>query len=248
MTRVRTDNVFGTITDNPLTNVATTMNSAGLANLAAVSSKEAIIILDPNRVSGAPEIVVVTAHTGSATSATIQRGQFGTAARQHASGTAWVHGPIAGNATTYATAADDQGDYVPMDAWESYTPTLANITLGNGTVVAAFQRIGRTIHYRIKFTFGSSSSMGSNPTVTLPVACIAAYGAETDTLGQVQISDAGTADFVGIARLVNTTTVRLMVVGVAGTYGNHVGFTATVPMTWATNDGFAVVGTYEAAS
>lgn len=92
--RIRTDNVFGTTTDNPLTAGATTMNSAGLANLAAVSSAHAVIVLDPNRVGGAPEIVIVTAHTGSATSATITRGAHGTTARQHAQGTSWVHGAI----------------------------------------------------------------------------------------------------------------------------------------------------------
>lgn len=89
--RIRTDNVFGTVTDNPLTNSATTLNSAGLANLAAVSSAHAIIVLDPLRAAGAPEAVIVTAHTGSATSATITRGAYGTSARQHAQGTLWVH-------------------------------------------------------------------------------------------------------------------------------------------------------------
>lgn len=89
--RIRTNNVQGTVTDNPLTNVATTLNSAGLANLAAVSSAHALIILDPLRVAGAPEMVIVTAHTAAATSATISRAAYGTSARQHNSGTAWVH-------------------------------------------------------------------------------------------------------------------------------------------------------------
>lgn len=94
MARLRSNNVFGTITDNPLTNVATSLNSAGLANLIAVTGSDtAVITLDPNRVNGAPEIVYVTAHTASATSATILRGQEGTAARQHPSGTFWVHAP-----------------------------------------------------------------------------------------------------------------------------------------------------------
>lgn len=88
--RIRDNNVFGTTTDNPLTNVATTLNSAGLANLSAVASNHAVLVLDPLRVAGAPEIVIVTAHTGAATSATITRGAYGTSARQHASGTLWV--------------------------------------------------------------------------------------------------------------------------------------------------------------
>lgn len=248
MTRVRTDNVFGTITDNPLTNVATTMNSAGLANLAAVSSKEAIIILDPNRVSGAPEIVVVTAHTGAATSATIQRGQFGTSARQHASGTAWVHGPIAGNATTYATAADDQGDVLPVDGWESWTPTFTNFTLSNGTINhALFIRLGRTIFYRLAVTLGSSSSMGTEPAFSLPVERSASYVA-LQPIGWANLGDTGTADNAGVVFAHSTTTARLKVFGAAATYVTTPAVTATVPFTWGTGDTFSCSGFYEAAT
>lgn len=108
--RVRTDNVFGTTTDNPLTNVATTLNSAGLTNLAAVSSAHAVIILDPLRASGAPEVVIVTAHTASASSATVTRGAYGTSARQHASGTLWVHAPTREDFIQILTAATRPSD------------------------------------------------------------------------------------------------------------------------------------------
>ena len=153
-----------------------------------------------------------------------------------------------GAATSFARSNHVHKGVVANEAWTSFTPTLANITLGNGTLVASYHRLGRTIHYRVKLTFGTTSAMGTNPTITLPVAASATYGAETDTLGMMQIADSGTADFAGIARLVNTTTVRLMVLGVAGTYANHIGFTALVPMTWTTADSFSVYGTYEAAS
>jgi hypothetical protein len=112
MARIRTNNVFGTTTDNPLIAGAVTMNSAGLANLAVVAgSDEALITLDPNRVNGAPEIVRVTAHTGSATSATIVRGAFGTAARSHPLGTEWEHAPVAGP----RPAAGTVGDFIAAD-------------------------------------------------------------------------------------------------------------------------------------
>ena len=88
--RIRDNNVFGTVTNNPLTNVGTTLNSAGLANLSAVSGDHAVLVLDPLRLAGAPEIVIVTAHTGGASSATVTRGAYGTTARQHAAGTLWV--------------------------------------------------------------------------------------------------------------------------------------------------------------
>src|SRR3990172_3204400 len=97
MSRIKTAFLSGTITDNPLSAVATTINSAALANLPAIASPDiAVLVLDPAGSAGAPEVVWVTAHTGSATSATILRAQEGTSAREHASTIPWVHGP-----TTY---------------------------------------------------------------------------------------------------------------------------------------------------
>lgn len=249
MTRVRTDNVFGTITDNPLLVGATTMNSAGLANLAAVSSAEAFITLDPNRVAGAPEIVVVTAHTGSATSATIQRGQFGTTARQHASGTQWVHGPIASNATSYATLADDQGDFVPMNEWGTWTPTYTGFTLGNGTVVARFIRAGRSIHFRIRVILGTTSSVSGAIRFSLPVEADNTYDSFfTDVLGHGVILDTGAAIFACVALAATTSTAELEAFDAGSTYLKTAGVSSTVPMTWTTGDGFSVEGTYEAAT
>lgn len=133
MARLRSNNVFGTTTDNPLTNVATSFNSAGLANLVAVTGSDtAVIILDPNRVNGAPEIVYVTAHTGSATVATISRGQEGTAARQHPSGTFWVHGATAAElgigTAGYAQVTANQGGITTEVDLTSLTVTFTTVT------------------------------------------------------------------------------------------------------------------------
>lgn len=127
--RVRTNNVFGTTTDNPLTNVATTMNSAGLANLAAIATQHAVITLDPLRVSGAPEYVIVTAHTGSATSATITRGAYGSTARQHPLGTLWTHAPLTEDFILICTSATRPSDpYEGQGIYETDTNKLAFYT------------------------------------------------------------------------------------------------------------------------
>lgn len=94
MARIRTAFISGTIDDNPLTIGATTLTADELANLAVVASPDiAAIILDPQGTAGDPEVVHVTTHTSSATSATISRGREGSDARQHAQDVAWVHGP-----------------------------------------------------------------------------------------------------------------------------------------------------------
>lgn len=89
--RIRGNNAYGVTTDNPLAVGATTFNSTSLTLLPAVAAAHAIVVLDPKRVFGQPEIVVVTAHTGLSTSATITRAQYGTVARSHPVGTAWAH-------------------------------------------------------------------------------------------------------------------------------------------------------------
>lgn len=93
--RVRQLAIGGLVEDNPLTNVATTLTSAGLAAVTGgiTSAQHMAIILDPDGIDGAPEVSYITALTAAAGSATVVRGQEGTTARQHAAGTPWVHGP-----------------------------------------------------------------------------------------------------------------------------------------------------------
>lgn len=89
-TRRRYGFFSGTITDNPLTIGATTLNSAGLAAFPTVSSAEYVALsLDP--LSTNPEIVWMTSHNFGQTTGIIVRGQESTTARQHASGTRWSH-------------------------------------------------------------------------------------------------------------------------------------------------------------
>lgn len=92
MARLYQSFIGGEISDNPLTSGATTLNSAALAAMQAVASPDTMVIcLDPDGINGAPEYVTVTAHTASATTATIVRGAMGTTAREHRQGLEWVH-------------------------------------------------------------------------------------------------------------------------------------------------------------
>jgi microcystin-dependent protein len=78
----------GTISDNPLTDVATSVTSTAFASLPVVSAPDVMkLVLDPEGVAGDPEIVTVTAHTSSSTSVTVTRGSNN---RQHLISTKWV--------------------------------------------------------------------------------------------------------------------------------------------------------------
>lgn len=156
--RIRTDSVFGTVTDNPLTAGAVTLNSAGLVNLAAVASDHAIVILDPLRTAGAPEIVIVTAHTAAASSATITRGAYGTTARSHAAGVLWIHAPTIEDTIRIVTSGTRPSDpYKGQGIFETDTnkfvmyggtdwaPRDAGGTLGYAQVVADQTGITTTV-------------------------------------------------------------------------------------------------------
>lgn len=130
MARLRSDFKNGTITDNPLTNVATTINSAAFANLPTVSGDELTLILDPTGSAGAPETVKVTAHSAAATSVTVARGQEGSSARQHASGTTWRHSSTAADFITVCTSSTrpTTGLYEGRLIYETDTDLLATYT------------------------------------------------------------------------------------------------------------------------
>lgn len=234
--RIRTDNVYGTLSA-ALGGAAgdLTMNSAGLANLAAVSSAHAVIVIDPLRTGGAPEIVVVTAHTGSATTATITRGAYGTTRRAHALGTLWVHAPTREDFIQILTTATRPSDphrgqlifetdtdalvgrsvtdvwieLMRLGAWQTYTPTLTQSGAVAKTVnYARFARLGRTIVAAGEMTVTGAGTAGVGIVIGLPVA--ASFGSGR-TLGGGSVFDAS-AGLVYTAmpdRSGSTTTFRL---------------------------------------
>jgi hypothetical protein len=133
-------------------------------------------------------------------------------------------------------------------AWVAYTPSFSNFTLGNGTVSAFFTRIGRTVIARVRIVLGSTSSMGSFPNLSLPVASKTGLPYPTLGSGILIIEDAGTRDFFGKMRITSTTTADFVTDLVQGT-GIGVAFlNATTPMTWAVNDALNFQIIYEAGA
>jgi hypothetical protein len=104
--RVRRNNMAGAITDNPLSSVATTINSATFSDLPVIdATNHLILILDPLESAGPAEIVRVTAHTAAATSVTVVRAVEGSSARSHILGTTWYHGPVTSDTIEVLTSA-----------------------------------------------------------------------------------------------------------------------------------------------
>lgn len=96
----------GVITDNPLSSVATTINSALFADLPVIdATNHMILILDPLETAGPAEIVRVTVHTAAATSITVTRAVEGSSARSHILGTTWYHGPVTSDTVEVLTSS-----------------------------------------------------------------------------------------------------------------------------------------------
>lgn len=135
-------------------------------------------------------------------------------------------------------------------AWSTYTPTLTNITLGNGTLAGRYRAVGKTVDFLITLTFGSTTSItGSNSKMTLPVTALSGNWTSGDCAGYDTSANqwfplciftaaagggASTADF--LIKTYNTS---------AGS--NAVTISSSAPFTWATGDVLTIRGKYEAA-
>ena len=141
------------------------------------------------------------------------------------------------------TAAEVNTYLQQRDAWTSFTPTLTNVTEGNGTKTAYYNRIGRIIHWHVIFTLGSTSAITGSPNVALPVTAARTLQRPTDGMLFV-----GGFLHACMAYMSSTSVVTLLALDTSTTYGRHTSISATVPGTWTTSDYFACGGTYEAAA
>lgn len=108
------------------------MNSPELASLPAITTAGdyAVAVLDPNGVSGPPEVVYITYHAATDTWAQIERNPAGEGAtpRSHVQGESWLHGPVV---TDFGSGGG--GTQVPGILASSATPTPKRIM---GTLAA----------------------------------------------------------------------------------------------------------------
>lgn len=132
-------------------------------------------------------------------------------------------------------------------SWQTWAPTLTNITAGNATTEYKYIQIGKTVFFRIRFTLGTTSSIGTGPTISLPVTALASYSAG-DMEVAIGLAVSGATEVQIQGELNSTTTIRPVLVGTATTYAGPRGFfTAAVPGAWTTGNFFTLQGTFEAA-
>jgi hypothetical protein len=149
-----------------------------------------------------------------------------------------------------ATAIEALGDAIDTSvgegllAWQSYTPTFTNFTLGNGTINRAeYAHLGKLVFLEVVVTLGSTSAVSGRIGVSLPVT---AQTAPNLTNATCQLN-AGAVSGVGSMALALTTRLDLYAIVATTTTLTNGNISATVPGTWANGSTFSFKTFYEAA-
>ncbi len=138
--------------------------------------------------------------------------------------------------------------FILSQAFTTWNSTLTNITIGGGTVVAKYTRVGKFVAGYLNVIFASDTSIGGAVSFSLPVTSVSYAGGTTaKEIGRARILDSGTATYGGTVLWTSTTTSVVKVLKTDGTYLNDASLSSTVPMTWTTDDELYAQFFYEAA-
>jgi hypothetical protein len=137
-------------------------------------------------------------------------------------------------------------------AWGTWSPTLTGVTIGNGSVVARYKQIGKSVFFTCIITFGNTTAITAAPRISTPVAANGSYVTGSVLTGYGSIvgtvnakDDSASSYFGGSAVLVTVNQLSLDLWNTAGTYLAGVSISSTVPFTWTTNDTLTATGVYE---
>lgn len=133
--------------------------------------------------------------------------------------------------------------------WGNWVPTLGSLTKGNGTQVARYRQIGTTIHWRYRLILGTTSAVGLDPSITLPVPPHADYvdaNFGMIPVGHSYLLNFGANTWTGPVVVFSGSTAVIKYSNEAD--GGWAGaINTTVPHTWGSTDALIAFGTYEAA-
>jgi hypothetical protein len=128
-------------------------------------------------------------------------------------------------------------------AWTDYaaawTAVTTNPAIGNGTIDASYHRIGKTVHFVVKVTMGSTTTLGSGQwRISLPFTA-----AQTRWRAQLDMQCA--ASPYGWTAVATSSTVLGLTAAPTTAGNSDRSVSSTVPGTWTTGDTFTITGTYE---
>ncbi len=226
---------------------------------AVPSAAEGILIIDPDS-SANREIIFYSSKTATKVtcpSAALGRGYDTTTAVTHTGGTAVIMAPVGDMFRMLKNLTVTPDDAVKPKhlasgagttwAWQAWTPTWTNMTVGNGVMLAYYNQIGKTVFARLDFTFGTTSTMGSFPYFTLPVTAHANYGTSDNGMvhqASVSLINAATTYNVGMLMQRTSTTAIIRYLNDTSTL---IDIHSGTPFAWGNDDKISIKFTYEAA-
>jgi hypothetical protein len=138
-----------------------------------------------------------------------------------------------------------------LGTYTAFTPTFANLTVGNGTSSARYSRVNNVVNYYGYFILGSTSAVTGNVNITLPITANAIYGYVNGILmGDLSMYDTSASTWYKgeVFSIGSTTVTRTRFWTTSGTkIISNSSANTTLPFTWATGDQFLWNIRYEAA-
>ena len=131
----------------------------------------------------------------------------------------------------------------PSYAWQTWTPSYLNLTVGNGTVTSKYVKIDKTVTAYWKIVFGSTTSISGNVYLSLPLDAVT-----DNTYTSMGVAQAGNNDYMFSGYPVsNRWYLRCLIA--SATYVYPAVISSTVPNTWSHtySDFIALWATYEVA-
>ena len=138
-----------------------------------------------------------------------------------------------------------------IGTYTAFTPTFANLTVGNGSSSARFSRVNNVVNYFGIFQLGSTSAVTGVVNITLPVTANAIYETYTGLpMGDLNMYDTSAVTWYAgeMFSISSATVARTRIFTTSGTnLINNSSPNTTAPFTWATGDQFLWNIRYEAA-
>lgn len=160
-------------------------------------------------------------------------------------------GTLAQDARVMLMEIPPQGNYIigrygASGQWQEWTPTFANLTVGDGSVEAWYRLNNGALDFHLLFQLGASSAVGTDPTFMLPYPLHASYfpAGGFPKIGSGSAGNPGVADFDLTVRPGLTGSADPDILGwfVLGANDVHAGVSATSPFVFGTGDSLAAFG------
>ena len=131
-------------------------------------------------------------------------------------------------------------------AWQTWSPTWTNLTIGNGAnTYAKYNVVGKTVFFKLKLTFGGTTSISGEPTFSLPVNFNSDYTtASSDTIASTVLlrDDSTNTRQQGVLLWGSASTIIVRYMASSEVYTPISPYS---PFTWATSDVMTISGFYE---